>query len=89
MASGGKRKGAGRKEGSISQKKIMWNQMGEWFANEGAERALQHIMELEEPKEYLRAYMDMLEYFKPKMSRQEVKHELDEQITEVKVTIKK
>jgi hypothetical protein len=85
----GHKKYGGRKKGSVSQKKKMWDEMGSYFVNEGAERAMNALKGIDDDGKFLSMYMAMLEYFKPKQQRQEVKHELDETITEVEITIKR
>ena len=76
----------GRKKGSISEKTRIWNEIGEWFANEGLEAYQNNLMELmtsdetKDKAEAMKRYEALLEYFRPKLSRSEVKSEVTESI---------
>jgi hypothetical protein len=84
----GSEKTGGRKKGSINKKTAMWNEVGEWLLSEGLSQYMEDLKTLEIDKRMTRTE-NLLEYFKPKMSRQEVKHGLDDKVTEVEITIKK
>lgn len=62
-------------KGQKSEKVKAWEELGEWFANQGASKYLNYIMNLD-GEEYAKRYEAMLEYFKPKLSRSEQKHEI-------------
>lgn len=73
----------GRPKGSISEKTKVWNEIGQWFANEGLEAYLNNLMELmtssdtKDKAEAMKRYEALLEYFKPKLSRAEVVAEIE------------
>lgn len=52
----------------------MWNEMGEYVVNEGAEKYMKILMELDK-ETYMERFEKILEYFKPKQSRVENQHE--------------
>lgn len=55
-------------KGAISERTEMWNKLGEYVVTQGAERAMQVLAQMED-EEFLKNYMMMLEYFKPKQAR--------------------
>jgi hypothetical protein len=55
-------------KGAISERTEMWNKLGEYVVTQGAERAMQVLGAMED-EEFLKNYMTMLEYFKPKQGR--------------------
>ena len=55
-------------KGAVSEKTKLWNQLGNYVVSQGAERAM-HILSTMEDEEYLKYYMTMLEFFKPKQAR--------------------
>jgi hypothetical protein len=59
---------AGRPLGAVGEKAEMWNRLGEYVVTQGAERAMQVLGAMED-EEFLKNYMTMLEYFKPKQGR--------------------
>jgi hypothetical protein len=59
----------GRPKGAINRKTKLWNELGDFITSEGAERAVQVLRELDD-KEFLRYYVVLAEFFKPKQSRQ-------------------
>jgi DNA-binding Lrp family transcriptional regulator len=65
----------GRPQGALSEKTKMWNELGEWFTQQGAAKCM-HIMNEMEDEEYIKHYTALLEYFKPKQAR--VTHAGDE-----------
>ena len=65
----------GKPMGALSKKTILWNQLGEWFISDGALKFIQEMKKLE-GKEFINAYSQMLEYFKPKLSRSEISAEI-------------
>ena len=46
----------------------MWNELGEWFVQEGAARCMRIMNDMED-EEYIKHYTALLEYFKPKQAR--------------------
>lgn len=65
--------------GAISKKTVLWNELGEFFINDGAKKFIKEIMSLEGEK-YVKAYAMMAEYFKPKLSRVEMTDDLTREI---------
>lgn len=58
----------GRPVGAVSEKVKMWEALGNYVINEGAERAM-HVLSTMDDEEYLKHYLTMLEFFKPKQAR--------------------
>ena len=72
---GGFKKGnPGKPKGAVSEKTRIWNEISEWFTGEGLEAYQEELakMKEEDPKEFLKRYETMLEYFAPKLSRADV-----------------
>jgi len=73
---------AGKPKGTISKKTEIWNEIGEWFANDGLDKYKDKVMEMLDSSsdvkclEGMKRYEALLEYFKPKLSRTEVKAEI-------------
>jgi DNA-binding Lrp family transcriptional regulator len=65
----------GRPVGTVSEKVKMWNELGEWFVQEGAQKCMRIMNDMED-EEYIKHYTALLEYFKPKQAR--VTHAGDE-----------
>lgn len=70
----GRKKTGGKKLGSVSEKTRHWNELKDFVTEKGAEKYKQEIMSLE-GKDFIIAYNNILEYFKPKLARTEIKHE--------------
>ena len=66
---------SGRPQGAISDKVRMWNELGEWFVQEGASKCMRIMNDMED-EEYIKHYTALLEYFKPKQAR--ITHSGDE-----------
>lgn len=58
----------GRPKGSKNEKTLMWEQLGEYITQQGAEKATRILHTMEE-EDFMRHYLMMLEYFKPKQAR--------------------
>jgi DNA-binding Lrp family transcriptional regulator len=58
----------GRPVGAVSDKVKMWNELGEWFVQEGAAKCMRIMNDMED-EEYIKHYTALLEYFKPKQAR--------------------
>jgi len=57
----------GRKKGSKNQRSILWHELGERLTKGvNVERLLKELDELE-GKDYVKAYTDLLSFFKPKL----------------------
>ncbi len=69
---GGYRPNAGSKPGSKKKKTVEWERLGKFLTETGAERALEVMGKMEDEK-FIDVYMKMLEYFKPKLARTEIK----------------
>jgi len=65
----------GRPVGSVSDKVRMWNDLGDWFIQEGAAKCMRIMNDMED-EEYIKHYTALLEYFKPKQAR--ITHSGDE-----------
>jgi hypothetical protein len=65
----------GRPQGALSEKTKMWNELGEWFVQEGAAKCMRIMNDMED-EEYIKHYTALLEYFKPKQAR--ITHSGDE-----------
>jgi len=57
------------------EKTKMWNELGEWFVQEGAQKCMRIMNDMED-EEYIKHYTALLEYFKPKQAR--ITHSGDE-----------
>lgn len=55
-------------KGAVSKKTRMWEDLGSYIVNEGAEKAMNYLMTLGD-KDFFDRFNLMLEYFKPKQSR--------------------
>lgn len=66
---------SGRPQGAVSDKVRMWNELGEWFVQEGAAKCMRIMNDMED-EEYIKYYTALLEYFKPKQAR--ITHSGDE-----------
>ena len=67
----GHEKIGGRKKGSKDKKTLQWEAIGEWLANEGSERYMKLLQQLEDDK-YLNEFKAIIEYFKPKQQRTQI-----------------
>jgi hypothetical protein len=68
MPSGGKRKKAGRPKGSLGIKNLMWEDLGSYITQEGAERYMEALKVLDD-QSFMDRFEKTLEYFKPKQAR--------------------
>lgn len=71
---GGRPKGAINKETAVKQliQQSLWDKVGERLTNEGIDRAWDELSTLRGEK-YLNGIMALMEYFKPKLNRTELK----------------
>lgn len=67
--------GAGMKKGQRTEKGKQWDQLGEYITGQLTEDALKYIESLPAAQRF-EQYLKLLEYFKPKLSRSEQKHEI-------------
>lgn len=70
----GRKKTGGIAKGQFQQKTRDWLQIAEMFKGDFTDRAIQ-IMESSIDEDFMRHYKDLLEYFRPRMSRVEVTKE--------------
>lgn len=61
----------GRPKGAKGEKTKAWEQLGDFFTDEGAERA-KNIMMSADDEGFMKHYSNMIELFKPKLSRSDV-----------------
>ncbi len=82
-------KNAGIKKGDKQLKTRQWEGIAEYMINDGATRFGDVMKELPDEK-FIGTYLSILEYFKPKLARQEVTGKDGEnQVTEIVVSFKK
>jgi hypothetical protein len=62
----------GRPVGAKSKKTLQWEQFAEYCMTEGLEKFSTELNRLEK-KEYVTAFLNLLDYFKPKLSRHDQK----------------
>lgn len=55
-------------KGAISAKTIAWNNLGEFITEQGANR-LKRILAEADDATFMKVYIQLIEYFKPKQSR--------------------
>lgn len=65
----------GRAKGTPNKKTQMWEEMGAYIVNEGAERYMGILTKLED-KTFADRFERIIEYFKPKLARGENKDEV-------------
>ena len=82
----GHKKIGGRTLGTPDKKTELWNNLGNFFTQEGAERAMK-IMMTSKDKEFMIYYKDLIELFKPKQSRVESNIEFTDTSLKVNRTI--
>lgn len=61
---------SGKPKGLKSQKTVLWEKLGEWVVNEGAERYMEIIQD-QNDEEFKKDFLAIIEYFKPKQVRQD------------------
>lgn len=75
----------GRPKGTKNHRTKQWDALGESIMNEHTERFNAMLAGLEE-KEFGEMYLKVLEYFKPKLSRSEVKADVSNKHQPVNIT---
>jgi|GEM_PF-6206989 len=65
---------AGRPKGSVNPKTVRWNELQDALFEVVLPKAVEYL-EQTDPKEAYSALITLLEYFKPKMQRSEVKND--------------
>lgn len=72
----------GRPVGSTSQKVKVWNEISEWFTNDALTLYKNNLLTMMDSKderiknEAMKRYESLLEFFKPKLSRTEIKADI-------------
>ena len=83
----------GKAKGTISKKTAMWHEIGDWFVGDGIEAYKSNLVELlthENVDVRLKAmdkFNALIEFFKPKLSRSEIKGDIDAKITNTEIKI--
>lgn len=73
---------AGQKKGK-HVKTQQWEKLGAYITGELTDKMIEYIYSLP-PKEQFEAYKDLLEYFKPKLQRSEIRAEVSEMREKIK-----
>lgn len=73
-------------KGAISQKSIAWQNLGEFITEGGAERLKRIMLECDDTT-FMKAYIQLIEYFKPKQSRTEMEKTNDRE--KISITVKR
>ena len=55
-------------KGAVSAKTIAWNNLGDFITGQGAERLKRMLSETDDVT-FMKVYLQLIEYFKPKQSR--------------------
>jgi hypothetical protein len=70
----------GRTPGSKNQRTIEWEELGKVLLSSGADRAARIMAEAQDD-DYMKYYMQLVEYFAPKQSRVEAINKNDTQVS--------
>lgn len=82
---GGVRPNSGRKPGSKNEKTVQWEELGNALLTRHSGRANQILEECDD-ETFMENYTKLLEYFKPKQARTEIKQD---GVQEVNITFKR
>lgn len=82
---GGVRPNSGRKPGSKNEKTVQWEELGNALLTRHSGRANQ-ILEACDDETFMDNYTKLLEYFKPKQARTEIKQD---GVQQVNITFKR
>jgi len=84
----GRKKTGGKQKGAKDKKTIAWENIGSYLINEGANRA-KEIMMNSNDRQFMFYFETLLEYFKPKLARTEIKDLTppNKKIGEMRITI--
>ena len=66
----------GRPPGSKNKKTEQWHELGEYIINKGAKKYMNYIEKLTD-KDYAERFERILEYFKPRQMRTEIKADIN------------
>lgn len=75
----GHKKVGGKQKGKKNEKTLAWEGIGDYLINEGADRAREIMMQSKDEK-FMLYFNTLLEYFKPKLARQELTGKDGEQL---------
>lgn len=64
----------GKTPGTKSKRTIEWEKLGEFMTVDGATRAKSYLLGIKDDAEFFERYMDLLNYFKPRMAQSQVEH---------------
>lgn len=78
----GKPKTGGKQKGTPNKKTVVLNTFAETICDGGMEKFKTELSKLE-GREYVNAYLQLFEYVKPKLSRTEVKAEVEATVKRV------
>lgn len=67
----------GKPKGAVSEKTKFWNELKDWMIEGGADKFKEEMGKLQ-GKDFIHAYNNALEYFKPKLARTEIKAEVND-----------
>lgn len=81
----GHKRWGGRQLGTPNQKTEQWEKFSEWMMTTGLER-FQNEMAALEGKDFILTVKDLMEFFKPKLARTELKHEGEVGVTGISIT---
>lgn len=62
----------GKPPGVKSRKVVLWEQLSDYLLNSGAERFKKELIKLK-GADYIDGYLKVMEFFKPKLSRSQIK----------------
>ena len=62
----------GKPLGAKNQRTVEWERLGEFMTVEGATRAKSYLLGIKDDAEFFERYMDLLNYFKPRMAQSQV-----------------
>jgi len=80
---------SGKKKGTKNEKTKQWEAIAEYMIEDGATRFANAMKTMPDEK-FIPVYLNILEYFKPKLARQEhTGKDGENQVTEVVVSFKK
>jgi hypothetical protein len=65
----GRERTGGIKKGQKQQRTLLWDQLGDYLATQGADRFMKYLMNIVDDKEFAEKFTDIVEFFKPKQRR--------------------
>jgi len=67
---------SGRPKGAKDKKTEAWHELGEYLINEGSTKYMEYLNTLKD-KSYAERFEKIVEYFKPKQNRTEIKADIN------------